>query len=71
MSASRVGAEFVDPTSNIEPMIGVVAILLALFVVGPIGLFVVGALWSGAFGWMAADDAERRANDAEAQPSPS
>jgi len=52
-------------------MIGVVAILLALFVVGPIGLFVVGALWSGAFGWMAGDDADRRADDAEAQPSPS
>jgi hypothetical protein len=27
-------------------VLGVVAILLALFVIGPIGLFVVGAIWS-------------------------
>jgi hypothetical protein len=61
----------VDAGSTIAAMIGVVAILLALFVVGPIGLFVVGALWSGAFGWMAADDADRRANEPETQPSAS
>lgn len=45
-------------------MVGVVLVLLALFVAGPIGLFVVGALWSGLFGWLVSDDAE-------AQPSES
>jgi hypothetical protein len=48
-------------------MAGVVLVLLALFVAGPIGLFVVGALWSGAFGWLAADDADRRTHSTEAQ----
>jgi hypothetical protein len=52
-------------------MIGPVLMLVAFFVVGPIGLFVVGAIWSAAFGWFAVDDAERRASDAEAQPSAS
>jgi len=51
-------------------MVGVVLILLALFVAGPIGLFVVGALWSAVFGWLAVDDAEHNASaDASAQPS--
>jgi len=48
-------------------MVGVVLVLLALFVVGPIGLFVVGALWSAVFGWFAVDDAARHANDLEGQ----
>jgi hypothetical protein len=52
-------------------MIGVVLVLLALFLAGPIGLFVVGALWSAAFGWLSADDAERHAGDTEAQTSAS
>jgi hypothetical protein len=43
-------------------MIGVVLVLLALFVAGPIGLFVAGALWSAAFGWFATDDAETQAS---------
>jgi hypothetical protein len=52
-------------------MIGPVLMLVAFFVVGPIGLFVVGAIWSAAFGWFAADDADRRATGADAQPSAS
>jgi hypothetical protein len=53
---------------NIGRMIGVVLVLLALFVAGPIGLFVAGALWSAGFGWFASDDADRAA---DAQPSAS
>ena len=49
-------------------MIGVVLLILAMAVVGPVGLFLVGAIWSALTGWMLSDDAERRA---EAQPSPS
>jgi hypothetical protein len=49
-------------------MVGVVLVLLALFVAGPIGLFVAGALWSAAFGWFASDDADHAA---DAQPSAS
>jgi hypothetical protein len=37
-----------------------VLVLIALFVVGPIGLFLVGAIWSALLGWMLADDADRR-----------
>ena len=33
-------------------MVGVVLILLVLFVIGPIGLFVVGAIWSALIGWL-------------------
>jgi len=51
-------------------MAGVVLMLLGLFVVGPVGLFVVGALWSAVFGWFAVDDAARHTNDPERQ-SPS
>jgi hypothetical protein len=47
-------------------VIGVVLLLFAMVVVGPVGLFLVGAIWSGCFGWMLADDAERQA---EPQPS--
>jgi hypothetical protein len=32
-------------------------ILLALFVVGPIGLFVAGALWSALGAWLLSEDA--------------
>lgn len=42
-------------------MVGVVLVLLALFVAGPIALFVAGAIWSAVFGWLASDDADRRA----------
>jgi hypothetical protein len=37
-----------------------------MFVVGPIGLFVVAAIWSAVFGWSMVDDAERRAGEAQA-----
>ena len=40
-------------------MLGVVLILLFMFVVGPIGLFVVAAIWSAVFGWSLVDDTER------------
>ena len=42
-------------------MVGVVLILLALFVIGPIGLFIAGALWSALNGWLLTDDAVVRA----------
>jgi hypothetical protein len=41
--------------------IGPVVILLVLFVIGPIGLFVVGAMWSALQGWLQSDAADRRA----------
>jgi hypothetical protein len=41
-------------------VIGIIAILLALFVVGPIGLFAVGAAWSALQGWLQSDEADRR-----------
>jgi hypothetical protein len=43
-------------------VIGVVLILLALFVVGPIGLFITGGIWSALNGWLLSDDADDRAN---------
>ena len=52
-------------------MVGVVLVLLAMFVAGPIGLFVVGALWSAAFGWFATEDADAQAGLPEGQPSAS
>ena len=42
-------------------MVGAVAILIALFIVGPIGLFVVGGIWSALQGWLQSEDADRRA----------
>ena len=44
-------------------MIGVVLVLLAIFVVGPVGLFVVGAAWSALNGWLLSEDADERAAD--------
>jgi hypothetical protein len=49
-------------------MIGVVLILIVMFVAGPIGLFLVAAIWSALFGWMVGDDADQRGN-ADAQAS--
>jgi hypothetical protein len=40
-------------------VLGVVLILLFMFVVGPIGLFVVAGMWSALFGWSLVDDTER------------
>jgi hypothetical protein len=50
-------------------MLGVVLILLFMFVVGPIGLFVVAAIWSAVFGWSLVDDTERHAGAADGQSS--
>ena len=47
-------------------MIGVVLLIFAMLVVGPVGLFLVGAIWSALTGWGLSDDAER-----EAEPQPS
>jgi len=44
-------------------VIGVVLVLLAIFVVGPVGLFVVGAAWSALNGWLMSEDADVRAAD--------
>jgi hypothetical protein len=41
-------------------VIGAVAVLIALFIVGPIGLFVVGGIWSALQGWLQSEDAFRR-----------
>jgi hypothetical protein len=42
-------------------MAGAVLIVIAMFVIGPILLFVVGALWSAVLGWLLVDDADARA----------
>ena len=53
-------------------VIGVVLLLFAMLVVGPVGLFLVGAIWSGLTGWFLSDDADLRATgDTEPQPSAS
>jgi hypothetical protein len=43
-------------------VIGAVLVLLGMFVVGPIGVFVVGAIWSALHGWLESDDADTRAH---------
>ena len=40
-------------------MLGVVLILLALFVVGPIAVFFGGGIWTALMGWESTEDAER------------
>ena len=42
-------------------MVGVVVILIVIFIAGPIGLFVVGGIWSALNAWLLSDDADRRA----------
>jgi hypothetical protein len=42
-------------------MIGAVGILVFLFVIGPVGLFVVGGIWSAVHGLLESEDADRRA----------
>ena len=49
-------------------MVGVVLVLLVMFVAGPIGLFLVAAIWSAIFGWLVGGDADQR-DSAEAQAS--
>jgi hypothetical protein len=40
-------------------VIGAVILIFAMLVVGPVGLFLVGAIWSGVMGWLLSDDAEQ------------
>jgi len=42
-------------------VIGAVLVLLGMFVVGPIGIFVVGAIWSALHGWLEVEAADERA----------
>jgi hypothetical protein len=49
-------------------MLGVVIILVVLFILGPIGLFVAGALWSALNGWLLSDDADKRAGEPAQSP---
>jgi len=42
-------------------VIGVVLVLFAIFIAGPIGLFVVGGVWSAVSGWLLSEDADSRA----------
>jgi hypothetical protein len=46
-------------------MVGVVLIVLALVLVGPILVMLGGAIWSALVGWLVVDDTEQRA---EGQP---
>ncbi len=55
---SQSGAGLRYPAAVI---IGPIAILLVLFVIGPIGLFLVGAAWSALQGCLQSDAADRRA----------
>jgi len=41
---------------------------LVMFVAGPIGLFLVGAIWSAVFGWLVGDTVDQR-DGADAQAS--
>jgi hypothetical protein len=50
-------------------MIGPVLILIVLFIAGPIGLFVVGGIWSALHGWSESEDADARAASPENEPA--
>jgi len=63
--ARRTGARGPEVAAAV---IGVVLVLLVMFVAGPIGLFLVAAIWSAIFGWLVGSDADERGN-AEAQAS--
>jgi hypothetical protein len=47
-------------------MVGVVLIVLALVVVGPIAIMLGGAIWSALLGWLLIDDTDQQA---EGQPA--
>ena len=36
-------------------MLGVILVLVGMFVVGPVALFMGGAIWSALFGWLVAE----------------
>ena len=46
-------------------MVGVVLILLALFVIGPIAVFAGGGIWSALVGWESSEDADASADGAQ------
>ena len=43
--------------------------MLAIFVIGPMVIFVGGAIWSLIIGWLSTEDADLRAADVDAQES--
>ncbi len=47
-------------------MLGVVLIVIALVIVGPVVVMIGGAIWSALIGWLLLDDADERA---EGQPA--
>jgi hypothetical protein len=47
-------------------VLGVVLVVLALVLVGPVAVMLAGAAWSGVVGWLLGDDADTRA---EGQPT--
>jgi hypothetical protein len=49
---------------------GAIVILVAMFVVGPIGLFLAGAVWSALHGWLESADADARAATASDATAP-
>jgi hypothetical protein len=42
-------------------VIGAILVLVAMFIVGPIGIFVVGVILSAAHGWLESEAADDRA----------
>jgi hypothetical protein len=40
-------------------VLGAILVLVVIFVAGPIGLFLTGAIWSGLFGWLQSDLADQ------------
>jgi len=47
---------------SVAAVIGIVLVLLAIFVVGPVVLFVIGAGWAAINGYLQSEDADKRAN---------
>ena len=45
---------------------GAIIVLFVMFVAGPIGIFVVGVIWSALTGWLLTAEADARA----AEPAP-
>ncbi len=60
--ASSFPREF-GAAGYISLVVGVILVLLVIFIVGPIGLFVVGGMWSALTGWLLSADADARAAD--------
>lgn len=41
-------------------MVGVAIIVVVLVLIGPVAIFVTGAVWAAILGWFSVEDAERR-----------